>query len=121
MGYGKYELGSFCKKELKNGKKAPKYRPGRVVCRPRPLGLSCVELRTNEVKTKGQETGGVLERWGGGASSARANTPTERRGYTAGGSAGDPVHGTRAGIIHVNLEGFAGRFRSYEAEAGEDD
>ena len=50
-----------------------------------------------------------------------ANTPTERRGYTAGGSAGDPVHGTSAGIIHVNLKGFAGRLRCYEAEAGKDD
>ena len=28
--------------------------------------------------------------------------------------------GTRAGIIHVNLEGFAVRFRCYEAEAGKD-
>ena len=29
------------------GKQAPEYRSGRAICRPRPLGLSCVELSKN--------------------------------------------------------------------------
>jgi hypothetical protein len=46
----KTELGSFCKKEEKMGKKVPKYRSGRVV------------LCTKEAK-KGRRQGGVLECW----------------------------------------------------------